>query len=51
MAYVETLFGHQDNVSCITSGVSCDFITGGGKDGKFEIIKKDEILKKDTYLF
>ena len=33
MGYVETLFGHQDSVGCITSGISCDFFTGGAKDG------------------
>merc|ERR1712223_1006473 len=33
MGYVETLFGHQDSVGCITSGISCDFFTGGSKDG------------------
>ena len=42
MAYVETLFGHQDTVSCITSGVSCDFITGGGKDGTVRLWKTTE---------
>ena len=30
-------FGHQDSVSCITSGISCDFLTGGGRDGSVRL--------------
>lgn len=26
-------FGHQDSVSCIIGGISCDFLTGGSRDG------------------
>ena len=37
-------FGHQDSVSCITSGITCDFLTGGGKDGTVRIWKTaDEV--------
>ena len=35
-------FGHQDSVSCITSGVSCDFLSGGSKDGTVRLWKTTE---------
>ena len=39
MAYVETLFGHQDRITGVDAGVRERAVTSGGRDGTVRVWK------------